>query len=564
MFGLSMCLRSNGKSCKRYQMTYFSRNKFALALSLSLVSGANAQESGLGLPSTAVLPDEPVTVEPGEATRDSRPINDGVTGAEIGAANAQAAGLVGAQLTGLPETMWQGTPASDAIAAVDSAEPSALWRVNALIRRALVSGAIPPEDADGLLARRAAALLRFGAAEEAASLAGVAGTAANPELRRVGAEADLIIGRGDAICKSAAILPQNLPKEDADGFWTSLRGFCLAKSGDPLAAVAIAAMREVGGVDPVDAELLEAMVDEGLAEFIPTPTGGNLTPLRIAILRALGRPVGELVETAPLNMLAGLFALESTPARSAVIAAERLEAAGSISTKELVELYVLHADTLGNDAVGARAQSVRDAIKSNDAASIGNFLLKTAEVQGAETFTRMARAFAPLAADLPTESASGLGAAGYAIRDSLLLDGRIQAAGRWSDAQGPRSLLDTADTNALFAIADSSWPGIWQRDWGDALRSRARDGDENARRALGALAGFEVGPAPTLENEGYLADAREGRIAEALFAASRAMRDENPASARTLDTMIRALRAANLDADARAIAIEAMLRARWQ
>jgi len=522
MFGLSMCLRSNEKS---------SRNKFALALSLSLVSGANAQESGLGLPSTAVLPDEPVTVEPGEATRDSRPINDGVTGAEIGAANAQAAGLVGAQLTGLPETMWQGTPASDAIAAVDSAEPSALWRVNALIRRALVSGAIPPEDADGLLARRAAALLRFGAAEEAASLAGVAGTAANPELRRVGAEADLIIGRGDAICKSAAILPQNLPKEDADGFWTSLRGFCLAKSGDPLAAVAIAAMREVGGVDPVDAELLEAMVDEGLAEFIPTPTGGNLTPLRIAILRALGRPVGELVETAPLNMLAGLFALESTPARSAVIAAERLEAAGSISTKELVELYVLHADTLGNDAVGARAQSVRDAIKSNDAASIGNFLLKTAEVQGAETFTRMARAFAP---------------------------------GRWSDAQGPRSLLDTADTNALFAIADSSWPGIWQRDWGDALRSRARDGDENARRALGALAGFEVGPAPTLENEGYLADAREGRIAEALFAASRAMRDENPASARTLDTMIRALRAANLDADARAIAIEAMLRARWQ
>lgn len=546
-------------------MTYFSRNKFTLALSLSLFySAASAQDSGLGLPSTAPLANEPVTVEPGEAVRDSRPVEDGVSGAEIGSANAQAAGLVGARLTGLPETMWQGTPAKDAIAAIDEAQPSNLWRVNALIRRALVSGAIPPENAEGLLASRAAALLRFGAAEEAASLAGVAGSAANLQLRRVGAEADLIIGRGDAICKSTAILPENLPEEDSDGFWTSLRGFCLAKSGDPLAAVAIAAMREVGGVDPVDAELLEAMVDEGLAEFIPTPAGSNLTPLRIAILRALGRPVDGLVETAPLKMLAGLFALESTPARSAVLAAERLEAAGSISTESLIELYVLHADTLGNDAVGTRATSVSQAIESNDAASIGTFLLKTAEVQGAEAFTRMARAFAPLAAELPASSASGLGAAGYAIRDSLLLDGRIQAAGQWSDAQGPRSLLDTADTNALFAIADTSWPGVWQREWGDALRGRARDGDENARRALGALAGFEVGPAPTLPNEGYLAIAREGRIAEALFAAAKAMREENPASARTLDTMIRALRAAGLDADARAIAIEAMLKARWE
>jgi len=135
-------------------MTYSSRNKFALALSLSLIcGGVSAQESELGLPSTAASPDEPITVEPGEAIRDSRPVN----------------------LTGLPETMWQGTSAAKSLSAVDSAQPSDLWRVNALIRRALVTGAIPPDDADGLLASRAAALLRFGAAEEAASLAGVAG-----------------------------------------------------------------------------------------------------------------------------------------------------------------------------------------------------------------------------------------------------------------------------------------------------------------------------------------------------------------------------------------------------
>lgn len=542
---------------------FFSKSKLAVFLCFVATPGL-AQETVLGLPTAQPLANEPITVEPGQGLLDSGSVDEGIAATEIGTATPEAAGLVGAIASGLPETMWQGTSGSAALAAVDTARPSSLWRVNALIRRALVSGALPPEDAEGLLTRRAAALLRFGAAEEAASLAGVAGSAANLDLRRVGAEADLIIGRGDAICKSTAILPKNLPTEDPDKFWTTLRGFCLAKSGDPLAAVAIAAMREVGGVDPQDAELLEAMVDEGLADFIPTPRGEDLTPLRIAILRALGRPVGELVEAAPLNMLAGLFALESTPPRAAVIAAERLEAAGSLSTKALVDLYVLNADQLGNDAVGARAKSVRDAIAKNDAASIGNFLIQTAQTQGAESYTRMARALAPLAATLPPSAANGMGAAGYAIRDALLLDGKIRAAGQWSDAQGPRSLLDTADTNALFAIADPAWPGIWQREWGDALRQRARDGDENARRALGALAGLKIGPGPDLPNEDYLAAGREGRIAEAIFGASAAISAENPPTARTIDKMIRALDAGGLSGDARAIAIEAILKARWQ
>jgi len=563
MSGLSMYRRSSGKSCRKCRMMFFSKSKLAVLICFA-TAPAVAQETVLGLPTAEPLANEPITVEPGQGLLDSGTVDEGIAATEISTATAEAAGLVGSRASGLPETMWQGTSGAAAIAAVDTAQPGRLWRVNALIRRALVSGAIPPENADGLLARRAAALLRFGAAEEAASLAGVAGSAADLNLRRVGAEADLIIGRGDAICKSSAVLPRNLPTDDPDKFWSTLRGFCLAKSGDPLAAVAVAAMREVGGVDPQDAELLEAMVDKGLADFIPTPRGEELTPLRIAILRALGRPVGELVETAPLNMLAGLFALESTPARAAVLAAERLEAAGSISTKTLLDLYVLHADRLEDDVVGTRAKSIKNAIANNDAASIGNFLIQTAETQGAEAYTRMARALAPMAAELPPSAASGMGAAGYAIRDALLLDGQIRAAGQWSDAQGPRSLLDTADTNALFAIADPAWPGIWQREWGDVLRERARNGDENARRALGALAGLKIGPGPELPNDGYLAAAREGRIAEAIFGASAALNAENPPTARTIDTMIRALDAGGLGGDARAIAIEAILKARWQ
>lgn len=550
-------------------MLFFSRNKplaLVAVVAFSVAATAShAQDTLLGAPSQQPMVDEPITVEPGQALNESISSDQPeIAGTAIETVSAEAAGLVGAQATGLPTNMWAGTSGPAALAAVDSAQPSELWRVNALLRRVLVSGAVPPEKADGLLARRAAALLRFGAAEEAASLAGVAGTAADPGLRRVGAEADLIIGRGDAICKSTAVLPENLPAQDPDGFWTTLRGYCLAKSGDPLAAVAIGAMREIGGVDPIDAELLEAIVDKGLRDYVTTPPADQLTPLRIAMLRALGRPVGELVDGAPLPMLAGLFALESTPARGAVLAAERLEAAGSISTETLVELYVLHADEIGDGPVGARARAVRDALKVNDAKAVGSVLLKSAEDGGVEAFTTRARALAPVAAKLPASAANGLGAEAYAIRDSLLLDGRIRAAGRWSDAQGPRSPLDTADTNALFAIADAAWPGIWQREWGDALRARAVEGDENARRALGALAGFEIGPGPELPSEGPLAAAREGRVAEAVFGIAAAMSAESPPSARSLDTMIRTLRAAGLDADARAIAIEVMLKARWR
>lgn len=545
---------------------FFSSNRalFALGAMLATTPAMAQQEVLLGAPSTQAMPNEPITVEPGQAIIDARPITAGVAATEIATATPEAAGLVAASRTGLPEAMWQGTSGPAAIAAVDTAQPMGLWRVNALLRRALVSGAIPPDNAEGLLARRAAALMRFGAAESAASLAGVAGAAADPELRRVGAEADLIVGRGDMICKSPAIQPNNLPKSDPDGFWTTLRGFCLAKSEDPLAGVAIAAMREGGGVDAMDAELLEAMIDPGLIDFISIPSGEDLSPLRIAMLRRMGRPVGELVDGAPLKTLAGLFALESTPARAAVIAAERLEAAGSISTKDLVDLYVAHADELGTDAVGSRAKSVRDAIKANNARDVGAFLVQTARVQGPDSFARMARALAPIAATFPVSEASGLGAEGYAIRDALLLDGRLRAASRWSEAQGPRSLVDTADTNALFAIADRDWPGTWQRDWGDALRTRAREGDENSRRVLGALAGFAIGPGPDLPSEGPLGAAREGRVAEAIFGVAAALREGVPPTARLLDVSVRTLREAGLDSDARAIAIESMLKARWQ
>ena len=534
----------------------------ALALSVTLgwlASPALAQQVPLGQPSAIPVADEPITVAPTPGLRAPDGFGVPIDGTSLDAPSAEAAGLLGTQALGLPADMWTGSTAADALAAVRGVEPTWLWRVNALLRRTLVAGALPPEGADGLLAERAAALLRFGAAEDAAKLTGAAGNIDADALRRASAEADLLIGREKEVCDRLALLKG----EDVDGFLATLRGYCLARAGDPLAPVAVAAMRELGRVDPLDAELLEAIVDESLREYVATPPAQELTPIRIAMLRRLGRSVSTMADQAPLKMLAGLYALESTSPDAAVKAAERLEAAGSIPTRTLVELYALHVDDLNDPVLRERAATVSEMLEQPDARRIGAALLKAARERGPQAFARMARLLAPVAATLPASDAGGLGPEGYAIRDALLLSGKIAQAGRWSDAQGPKPPADEADSAALLAIADRNWPGGWRREWGDALRDRARQGDENARRALGALAGFGIGPGPELPSEGYLGAAREGRVAEAIFGVASALNAEKPPSARTLDTTIRALRDAGLEADARAVAIEAMLLGRW-
>lgn len=556
-------------------MTFSSRTTDALktgviAAMFTVFSGipASAQQSVvettvLGAPSTVELPNEPITVAPTTGLRDDSGFGESIAAAPIDAPSSAAAGLVGAGELGLQPDMWRGTDAKTAIAAVNAAQPSHLWRVNALLRRALIAGAEPPDNADDLLAARASALLRFGAAEDAASLLSAAGADADLALKRTGAEADLLIGREDSLCKSGLADADTAPEDDPDGFWATLRGYCLARSGGPLAAVAIEAMRELGNVNPDDAALLEAIVDEDLAEFIPNPPASNLTPMRIAMLRRLGRTVETMAETAPLATIAGLYALESTSPEGAVRAAERLEAAGTISTKRLVDLYIRHADALEGSALGRRAIFIRDALKAPEARSMGEFLAQTARQDGADAFTQVARALAPVAATLPPEQAQGIGPAAYAIRDALLLGGKILEAGRWADAQGPRVGLELADNNALFAIADANWPGGWLREWGDELRGRAAAGDENARRTLAALAGFKIGPAPRLKIEGFLEAADNDRVAETVFLSMSALDSERPVSAKTLDSVIRALIAVGLRDDARAIAIEAMLKSRW-
>ncbi len=360
---------------------------------------APAQEVLLGQPTVAGDPDEPITIAPTDGYS-AVGFDDGIDSTSLEAPSVEAAGLAGAGALGLDDAMWGTTTGSRAIELIDAAVPTRLYTVNRLVRRVLVAGVTPPEKSEGLLAARARALTRFGAAEEAASLAGAAGRDPGIDLQRARAEAALIVGRDETLCEKDVLGADPPEGEQGDTFWPSLRAYCLARSGDPLAAVAVNAMVELGGVEPTDAPLLEALVDESLIDYVPVPHASMLTPLRIAMLRSLGRANRPAIESAPLPMIAGLFALESTGADGALVAAERLEAVGAIDTAVLREMYVSFADEV-DGPLGTRAKAVKDADDKPDATAMGNALIASARSGGPGGFAQLARVLAPAAAQVP-------------------------------------------------------------------------------------------------------------------------------------------------------------------
>jgi|GEM_PF-3154724 len=536
----------------------------ALAFVCVGASPALSQSLALGQPTAIEDPGEPITIAPSDDYEASG-FGDAIGSTSLEAPSVEAAGLTGAEALGLDDNMWGGTPGARAIALIDAAEPTTFYSVNRLLRRVLVAGATPPEGSEGLLASRARALIRFGAAEEASSLAGAAGRDPAPDLRRAGAEASLIVGRDEVLCERDVLGADTPPPaaDNTDTFWASLRAYCLARSGDPLAAVAVNAMVELGSVTPTDAPLLEALVDETLIDYVPVPHATMLNPLRIAMLRSLGRANRPSIESAPLPMIAGLFALESTGADGALVAAERLEAVGAIDTLVLREMYISFADEV-DGPLGERAKAVRDAEKTPEARQIGDTLIAAARSGRNGGFAQMARVLAPMAKDVPAREAGSLDSIGYALRDAMLLGDFTTEAGAWSRARDTRTPEEEADIAAVMAVADTSWSAQWQRSYGDTLRQRTRTGDEHARRALGSLAGLGIALRPALPDEGYLKAAREGKVAETILSIADALGTDTPPTARTLDTMIRALGEIGLEEEARRIAIEAMITARWQ
>lgn len=486
-------------------------------------------------------------------------------GLSLSAPSAEGAGLAGAFDLGLPADMWRGSDPDSAEEALKGLRPTPYQAANALLQRFLIATAPPPPGAEGVAALRARALLDLGAPDAAARLADLARSAKDPAAERAGAEAALIAGRDRVYCSVAhnAVESAAAQSQDLDGFWTGMRAYCLAREGNPVAAVAVSAMRERGRLDPLTAQLIEAVLDTGMKPFLQPPPPNELTPLRLAALRQLEiPPPAEGAKIAPLALLPAYLASPTAAPEAKIVAAERLEAAGAISTSELVAAYERYGAEPGAGPGGARARAVLAAAQGSlDPAAVGEALIRAAREAGPQGFASLARSFAPfLAAAPPGRMRPELV---FAARDSLLMAGDAEAARRWTPFLPQETPLERADAAALLFLTDPTPQPPLSAEDRQALEGRARGGDRSARLILMALEGLDpkgrIGaPSP------YLQAALGGRQAEASLGALKALAAEGTAiRPETLAQAVRALSLSGLAADARRIAAEAALTTRW-
>lgn len=440
---------------------------------------------------------------------------------------AEAVGLVSAGAVGLPVDGWRGVTEGAAAAIIDALGPSDLVAANRLTVRLLgaalerpgrdVASETPPRD---LLAARIAALSRFGAARDAADLAAAAG----PERALDGLEAALVIGREETVCRAALDAPpETLAEAEAraggperargDGGGAALaaaRAYCQAALGDAQGAlVSIEATRTLGAAaDETALALIEAAAEPALASLVETPASAELTPLRLAALRRIGRALpADFAAAAPLDVAAAALDAD-TPPRQRLAALERLERAGALPTEALANAFAAIASA-ESGGVWGRVEAYR-AVLDADLFSLPD-AVRAAEARAAEGGRRaqMARLLGPaLAARAAREGIAGAARSSYsdpAAQRMLRLSGAPRALGllrRLGQGVGARELNPNAapaarppaDRDPMEAainrIADPNPAAEWDPALAAPLAQRAARGDARAGRALAALEAF--------------------------------------------------------------------------
>ena len=183
---------------------------------------------------------------------------DQVATSSIGSVRRDAIGLLPAQITGLPASLWGDTRVDELTALIEQQEIVALPSVQALLMMALLAEADAPLAAvtagpppgDGAVFRaRVAKLIEFGAIDQAAALL----EQVDPhDVATFGQAFDvsLLLWREDQTCARLMKSPEIAPT-------LSARIFCLARSGDwNTAALTLESGRAVGALDPDSALLL--------------------------------------------------------------------------------------------------------------------------------------------------------------------------------------------------------------------------------------------------------------------------------------------------------------------
>lgn len=492
--------------------------------------------------------------------------------------------------SGLPLDLWRGLDLAaleGLLAGLDL--PPRSPALHQLWRRMLLSQAEPPVGAPGgehFQALRLEALYRSGLlADMAAVLEGIAQP--GPIVQTLRARRDIGLGQREAGCeaiKALAAPSSGLPGR-LKGEMQLLAGYCAAAAGDAQAAgLAAQLAREEG----IDAELpLAVLTAFGAGDKPRLSMPKQVLLLDYRFLELLG-PVDPLkvLERAEPALLAMLAGDTGGDPKMQVAAAEAALRRNALAPEAVAEVYrrqvlagpgVADPASPGIDPLLRRALFLRAADVAPTAAQRARFLraiLDDARRSGARLQT--GRLVAPLIAGLAP--APDLAWLTEPAIEALLVAGDIDAARRWAEAASRWDWLALADVvdpqrrggrlPSLAAVADLAAHGRLAPDPLHRLATvlDALDVDvpiplwEAASRTPQPAGGF-------LPETGLLASLAEAsarkEAGRTILLAMRALGPGGPEGANplALGDAVRALKRVGLEADARRVALEALLAA---
>ncbi len=536
---------------------------------------------------------------------------------ELDQLDPAAVGLIDQAGGGFSPAMWRGTARASLellLPRLPGAVPSPAQ--NDLQRRLLLSSAsIPPPAGAGDMDSSSLHILetRLDRIAAGGDLRGLLGLLEriplqfdSPKIRRIKADAFLLDGNAEDACNVA----ERARSEDASPFWLQLTAFCQAIDGNQTgASLTVDLLQETGDAPALFAELIDRILFE-----ISNPGAaqdGNIgglfdlftpDPLNIAMMRAAGveMPPGIQLNVPPLTLgaLARAPNLSLDRRADAALAAARL---GVIGNDTLMDIFAAMefseeeralAETLAETDLGARIDGLlfhAASLESDPARRLQ--LLGTAWRRAAKdgTHAALAPAFATLIA--PLEPAAAQIPFAHETGRILLFSGQTREAKEWYDLA--RGLAARSNIEATKALVDL-WPLMIVADsngstpFSSQILSLWAQGqavlppEERAKRAglffgiLEAL-GYEVPEA--MWDEALSSTARENnapslatwrrllqasndrRFGETVLLSLIAIGGEGPGKVNpsALTTAINALAAAGLEADARKLALEALI-----
>jgi hypothetical protein len=505
---------------------------------------------------------------------------------------------------GFPVDMWKGTDRALVERLLPELSPAASSpAMRDLTRRLLLTNAEAPAGKGGgvnLFGARADRLMAMGLSSDAAALLALQpARSTDPVSARQRVDSSLLAGDVDGACKA---VDETRKVASGDAAWQKAQIFCQLRAGqNDQAALGLDLLREQGQDDPAFFTLTDILSSNKSAKLdnLPAPT-----PLNLAMLHAANMPIPrDAAQSRDASVLAAIARDTSIDMPLRLAAAEQAAAVGSLPIDQLQLAYAsvpYSPGDLGNaievsshdPGPGSRAmlfQAAGVAVQTGLRAHMVDAALDRARRQGGYLLAVQANLqfFLPI---VPTDDLSWFATdAGRA----LYAAGHFEQANAWLTLAQKRAASDPQAAAAVSSLAvyahiagvgpPLAWHGAAVAKWRQAQATNSPAGDPAARLfAIFEGLGEPIGGSWSLIGQGGTAGGATGagapdpalwfnlgdaaskrRIGETVLLALYALGPDGPGAVNLimLSRSIASLRQIGLDAEARAIAIEAAIAA---